>query len=67
VPDSFRNETLEVTDESVTNDFEDQESAIARNNVSAPPMPFWLWFAIIGGVVVVGVVLLLVLIVKRKG
>jgi hypothetical protein len=66
VPDSFRNETLEVTDESVTNDFEDQENVFVQQNDDVSSLPFWLWFAIIGGVVAAGVVLLLVLIVKRK-
>jgi hypothetical protein len=44
-------------------DVEDQESTVVQQNDDVPPMPFWLWFAIIGGVVVAGVV---VLAVKRK-
>jgi hypothetical protein len=64
LPDNFRNETLEVTDESVTNDFEDQESAIVQNDTSANSLPLWVWLAIIGGVVVAGGVFFVV--VRRK-
>jgi hypothetical protein len=55
----------QVVDESIEiiYDVEDQESAIVQQNDDVPPMPFWLWFAIIGGVVAAGVV---VLVVKRK-
>ena len=63
VPDNFRHETLEVTDEPVNNDVEDQESAIAQNDTM--PLPLWLWFAIIGGVVVI-VAVAVMLFIRRK-
>jgi len=65
VPDNFRNETLEVTEEHVTNDIENQESAIAQDDTSASSMPLWVWFVIIGGVVAGGIVVVLVVMRKR--
>jgi len=65
VPDNFRNETLEVTDEPVNNDFEDQENAFVQQNDDVSSIPLWVWLAIICGVVVI-VALAVMLFVRRK-
>jgi hypothetical protein len=54
----------QVVDESIeiTYDIEDQESAVVQNTADRQTMPFWVLFAIIGGVVVIVAV-----VVKRKG
>jgi hypothetical protein len=54
VPDNFRNESL----------IEDQENVFVQQNDDVSSLPLWFWFAIIGGVVLIGVVVLAI--VKRK-
>jgi hypothetical protein len=59
VPDNSRNETLEVTL------IEYQDSVVVQQNNDADHFPLWLWFAIIGGVIIAGGVV--VVVVKMKG